>query len=79
MHDYINKHPYVTSKARVASQRHLSIRLDLSNPIVLRIYLLLNDFHNGENYLSAQLHIARWVSVSVGVFKDEYTKFISKI
>ena len=37
MPDYVNKHWYVTSKASVMLQHHLSINLDLSNPIKLDI------------------------------------------
>ena len=33
MRDYVNKWRHITSKARVASQRHLWINVDLSNPI----------------------------------------------
>ena len=33
-HDYVNRHWYFTSMARVALQRYLLINLDLSNPIV---------------------------------------------
>ena len=33
--DYVNTRWYFTSKARVASQHHLSINLDLFNPITL--------------------------------------------
>ena len=33
MRNYVNGHGYFTAKAQIASQRHLSINLDLSNPI----------------------------------------------
>ena len=33
MYDTVNKRRYVTSKARLASQRHLWMNVDLSNPI----------------------------------------------
>ena len=37
MCDNVNKRWYVTSKAQVASQRHLLINLDLSNPISTKV------------------------------------------
>ena len=38
--DYVNRHWYFTAKARVVSQRHLSINLDLPHPVVC-----LNDVY----------------------------------
>ena len=43
MRDNVNKHRYVTSKAQVASQCHLSINLDLFNHIRFAWGVVIGD------------------------------------
>ena len=46
LHDYVNTHWYFTSKARVASQRHLSINLDLLNPTVYIVHTIISSMNS---------------------------------
>ena len=52
MRDYVNKRQYVTSKARVAAQRHLAINLDLSNPHCLHLKPISSNMISAEHITS---------------------------